>query len=343
MAHDLAQTASGEYMTAWAGSTPWHGLGTSVEGLMTTTEALQKAHLDWSVVKLPLWYDKSEDFTVNPSFDVVPDTFGVFRESEEGLVPLTRGGKAVGRVWKPLQNVDAFAFMDEILQSHEAAIEVAGALGNGETVWILAKLPDTIIINGQDPVEQYFLITNKHDGTGAVKFLPTPIRVVCQNTLSGAIAQGKSSTYNVRHTSKMGERVDDVRRALGIMNKQFVEWGEQASKLATVQYEIDDVKEYFIDVLGLKRDPETGEMADNTKTKLKMNKLMQLLSSPQNNVGDMGGTWWSAYNAVTEYIDHHATTLRNGEKSRKGIESAIFGPYARKKKIAWELALEVIQ
>jgi len=57
----------------------------------------------------------------------------------------------------------------------------------------------------------------------------------------------------------------------------------------------------------------------------------------------MGGTWWAAYNAVTEFIDHHATTLRNGEKSRKGIESAIFGPYARKKKIAWELALEVIQ
>ena len=341
MAHDLAKTASGEYMTAWAGSTPWHGLGTPVEGLMTTTEALQKAHLDWEVVKLPLNYDESDNGC--GLYKPVPDTYGVFRESEEGLVPLTRGGKAVGRVWKPLQNVDAFAFMDEILQSHEAAIEVAGALGNGETVWILAKLPDTIIINGQDPVEQYFLITNKHDGTGAVKFLPTPIRVVCQNTLSGAIAQGKSSTYNVRHTSKMGERVDDVRRALGIMNKQFIEWGEQASELATVEYEIDDVKEYFIDVLGLKRDPETGEMADNTKTRLKMNKLMQLLSSPQNNVGDMGGTWWAAYNAVTEFIDHHATTLRNGEKNRKGIESAIFGPYARKKKIAWELALEVIQ
>ena len=67
MAHDLAQTASGEYMTAWAGSTPWHGLGTSVEGLMTTTEALQKAHLDWQVVKLPLWFDISNDY----DFDMV--------------------------------------------------------------------------------------------------------------------------------------------------------------------------------------------------------------------------------------------------------------------------------
>lgn len=131
MAHDIAQTASGEYMTAWAGSTPWHGLGTSVEGLMTTTEALQKAHLDWSVVKLPLWYDTAPE-VLNSELDAVPDTYGVFRESEDGLVPLTRGGKAVGRVWKPLQNVDAFAFMDEILQSHEAAIEVAGALGNGK-------------------------------------------------------------------------------------------------------------------------------------------------------------------------------------------------------------------
>ena len=81
MAHDLAKTASGEYMTAWAGSTPWHGLGTSVEGLMTTTEALQKAHLDWDVVKLPLNYDESGIGC--GLYKPVPDTFGVFRESEE--------------------------------------------------------------------------------------------------------------------------------------------------------------------------------------------------------------------------------------------------------------------
>ena len=64
--------------------------------------------------------------------------------------------------------------------------------------------------------------------------------------------------------------------------------------------------------------------------------------SPTNNVGRMGGTVWAAYNAITEAIDHKLTELRNGEKSTKRLESAMFGPLARRKVIAWNKAMEMI-
>jgi hypothetical protein len=97
MAHNLAQTRNGQYMTAWAGNTPWHGLGTQAEGLMTATEALKLGNLDWTVEKRPL-YNRTELGEV----EVVENTFGVFRKqiNEDGShswIALNRG-TAVGRV-----------------------------------------------------------------------------------------------------------------------------------------------------------------------------------------------------------------------------------------------------
>ena len=104
--HNIAQTNDGEWMTAWAGSTPWHKLGTKSEKLMTTYEALEAAHLNWQVEKLPLQYED------NGLMKTVPSTYGVFRHDGEKYIPLTKGGKAVGKVWKALQNADAFSFLD---------------------------------------------------------------------------------------------------------------------------------------------------------------------------------------------------------------------------------------
>ena len=70
--------------------------------------------------------------------------------------------------------------------------------------------------------------------------------------------------------------------------------------------------------------------------------MFELLDSPNNKVGKMEGTAWAAYNAVTEYIDYNATTLRDGSKSVKRMESALFGPLARRKVKAWNAAMELV-
>ena len=114
--HKLAQTKEGEWRTAWAGATPWHKLGTQAQGLMTTTEALEKAHLDWRVVKEPLYYED------NNEMEVLPATYGVFRTEDGKRIPLTKNGKAVGKVWKALQNVDAFAFLDALSGDHKPKV-----------------------------------------------------------------------------------------------------------------------------------------------------------------------------------------------------------------------------
>jgi len=337
MAHNLAslfgqaaeeQTNGTGHMIAWTGNTPWHGLGTSVEGLMTTHEALNLAGLNWTVEKRPLTYNH------NDAWHVVPETYAVVRE--DGL-PLTRNGKAVGRVFTCLQNEDALSFMDDLLQSHEASIEVAGALGNGEHVWVLARLPDVFKVGNNDEMHAYVLISNSHDGTGSVKFLLTPIRVVCNNTLTLALGM-KTTRYNMRHTSKMGERVDEARMALGLVRDGMSEWTEMASGLINVKMGVADMNDYFIDTLGLSYKQDEPDVLTTRSSNI-LSSVHQVLTRPTNSVGGMEGTAWAAYNAVTEYIDHEATSLRNGEKSLKRMESALFGTLSKTKQKAWTNAM----
>ncbi len=74
----------------------------------------------------------------------------------------------------------------------------AGALGQGERVWILATLPSDIRVIGDDIAETFLLLSNSRDGERAVQIEFTPIRVVCQNTVTQALAKG--STIRVQHS-----------------------------------------------------------------------------------------------------------------------------------------------
>ena len=48
------------------------------------------------------------------------------------------------------------------------------------------------------------------------------------------------------------------------------------------------------------------------------------------------GTAWAAWNAVTEYVDHHT-----GNDARRRMESSWWGDGAKVKSRAFELALEM--
>jgi phage/plasmid-like protein (TIGR03299 family) len=158
MAHKL-HIENGRASMMYVGKEPWHGLGTKLDGPVTSEEAIKAANLDWVVEKKPLVaYDGKHAHPVGNRYAIVrKDCYGQ---------PKPVFG-IVGADYTPLQNRDAFAFFDRIVGRGAAIYHTAGALGDGERVWMLAKLPNPIHVAGDDVTDKFLLLSNSHDGGNA--------------------------------------------------------------------------------------------------------------------------------------------------------------------------------
>src|SRR5262245_37079831 len=171
MAHNLSFN-NGRAEMAYAGETPWHGLGTKVEGLQTVADMLRQAGLEWTVSTQPLY---SPD-PVNGGYRPVSGRVEIKRDDTHvGL------GIATDRYF-PINNGKAGDVMEAVLTEGGAHVEVAGALGQGERCWMLAQLPDSFEAVPGDTIKPYILLAWGHDGKHGLALKATPIRVVCQNT-----------------------------------------------------------------------------------------------------------------------------------------------------------------
>ena len=297
------------------GETPWHGLGTKVDKLLTSAEAIDAAGLNYTVEKAPIFLGDGTE---------IKDQYATVRMDTKQPLGV------VGSKYTVLQNKDAFSFFDAVVSVKEAMYETAGALGIGERIWLLAKLPGYIKTIGEDVTEKYLLLTNTHDGSGSVQVMLTPIRVVCQNTLNVGISAG-SHKSKIRHTFNMGMKVEEVRKTLGLINHQFTIFEEATQKLAMVQLTGDAVESYFKKSLGIVEQEDCSTRAQNI-----LEEVSQLF------VGGKGaelpgakGTAWGAFNAVVEYVDYR----RGGDNQEKRTSSLLFGSGANIKQRAFDEAL----
>lgn len=305
---------------AYYGDQPWHGEGKKVEKEMTSAEAIIAAGLDWKVSKRKLYLeDKTE----------AKGIFATVRDDNEAQLGF------VGKVYTVLQNKDAFSFFDAIVGLKAAMYHTAGALGNGERVWLMAKLPGEIKVTKDDVTEKFLLLSNSHDGGSMVQVMFTPIRVVCQNTLNMAIGDA-TNKVRIRHTINMGQRVEEIQEQLGIVNQHFDLFGEAATALAKVKMKSADLK-ILVKKTGLIPNETDSDMS--TKAKNIMDEVSRLFEAGKGaNLLSAKGTAWGAVNAVVEYVDH----VRQKDDDARA-KSQLFGKGSRIKQRAWDLALSTVK
>lgn len=202
MAHNLEQVngnASMVYNSKYG--SPWHSLGTPVEGAMTARQALELSQQDWEVLKRQLC-------TRNELGDVVEiPAYGIFRDDNGQFLG------TCGVDYQPIQNSSQFEIIDFLLEGSDGAhYDTAGVLGRGERVWTLARIPEAdITVAGVDKLQSYLLAATSHDGSMAFTLKLTSTRVVCNNTLSMAL-NSNGSLARVKHTKNAMDRVDQAKR-----------------------------------------------------------------------------------------------------------------------------------
>ncbi len=234
MSHNL-MIQNGEASMMYVGGVPWHGLGTALDKPATAEEAIHAARLDWQVRKLPLFASDGEHSLLRLP---VPDKYAVARENSLDVLGV------VGSSYTPVQNREAFAFFDPIVGKQAAIYHTAGALGKGERVWILAKLPDSIRVIGDDITDKFLLLTNSHDGTSSLQVKFTPVRVVCQNTLSLAINQGGAG-IKISHHTDIHQRLKAAEKMLGIVRHQFDELADTFREMVQVPMSHNRLERYL--------------------------------------------------------------------------------------------------
>lgn len=199
--------------------TPWHRLGTVTDDVLTAQDALVTAGLDWTVKLEPIYFQSVEESIKN-----IANKFAVVRQTDESCYGV------VGNRYTPVQNLDAFNFMDTLVDSGDAKYETAGSLNGGATIFIQMRL-NTILPIDNDEVLPYMLLTNSHDGSGALKVLMTPVRVVCSNTLRWALSKPTKNAISLRHTKSITGKIDEARNILGLTELFYDSFSQEVNKL----------------------------------------------------------------------------------------------------------------
>lgn len=315
MAH-LIEFNHGKASMAWAGETPWHGLGTQVSNDLTPQEMMEAAGVNWEVA------------TIN-SFIRLPNG----QEVDTGDAALVRlsDNKILDNVssdWIPNQNATAFEFFNEFVAAGDMEMHTAGSLKGGQIVWAMAKVKDGFTLANGDTVESHLLFTNPHKYGQAIDVRFTPVRVVCNNTLSLAISQ------KVKDRVRFGHRKEfDATKAkdmLNVIHGQLENYKQAAEFLCTKRWNDEMLTKYFGDVFPVyKTKAETKkELSKNAVTALEI-----VGKQPGFEYGE--GSWWQAFNAVT-FMTNHVI----GETSDSRVNGLFFGTSANTNVDALKLALE---
>ena len=305
---------------AYAGQVPWHGLGVPVSNDLSPTMMMEKAGLDWKVREV-------ESFVEFDGRKIPTGNKSLVRETDGKI--LTN----VGKDWKPVQNEEAFNFFGEYVISGDMEMNTAGSLKGGQMVWALAKVKESFDLFKGDTVESYLLFSNPHQYGRSIDIRFTPIRVVCNNTLSLSLDMQADKSVKVGHRSEFD--ADKVKEALGIASEKLNSYKEMAEFLGNKRYTGEALIEYFNTVFPRTTDKRVQGKALSVDTLSRNAKLCYDVMDEQPGAEYAAGSWWQAFNAVTYSADH-----LQGKSEDNRLYSSWYGWNQLRKRDALKTAIE---
>jgi phage/plasmid-like protein (TIGR03299 family) len=327
MAHEVEQMM-------YVGEAPWHGLGVDMTKTppKTSEEAIKAAGLDWNVERRELFAPSRVLLNAEDKTQVkgaaraikVPDSYAMVRSTDERVLGV------VGPNYTPLQNREAFEFLDPILEAKDATWETAGSLRGGRVVWGLLKMAKSFEVLPGDKVSSYMLVTSSHDGSKVVQVRFSAVRVVCMNTLSAALASksDRDAAIKIRHTATVASRTKQAVDVLTELYRSATQAEEICKTLAAKALKPQTVSE-FVASLFEGEDGKLSARAENT-----VSAVLDLVANGKgSNIRGVRGTAWGVLNGITEYTTHQqgipAQSLRSRKvtvsKAESHLESVWFG------------------
>lgn len=306
MAHNIGQMF-------YFGEIPWHKLGTELKQPANMKEALAAGGLAWTVSTKPLVLADEHLSTAPQRMAVVRDDVGSGQD-----------GRVLGVVhpnFKLLQNLEGAILFDSLFGKGARVYHTGGYLKKGEMVWLMAKLPDTIELPGEEKLDAYLLFSNSHDGSLPIDIRLTTVRVVCNNTLSLALRKkDQAHVFRRGHNGSFELLKAEAEAFMLSVLAQLGETTESMKKLIAAQCSDDAFATFLEKLLPIPARPLTAEAnqivgkAHDTRAAnitIKRDQIMHVhrhghtvACVPPLKIAPAQKNWWGALNSITAWVDH---------------------------------------
>jgi phage/plasmid-like protein (TIGR03299 family) len=298
--HGLDVKADGSVALYLKDEPAWHSFGTIIKGgSSSASTVLHAAGLDYTVLQEPATFaipDGNGGHLLKP----LAGQFVNYRDDTRE--PLG----TVGSIYEPVQNVEAFNFLDALFGDHLMIAETAGSFREGRRVFISAEIPADLYVDPdgiRDHIRMFVMLINSHDGTTPFIAIVTPWRPVCKNTERLALRNAVTK-WTVKHTKNAKNKIDEARRTLNLTNAYYEEFVKEEMALIQTPFGHDDVDALIEGVWGeLDSDAHKRSV---TMYQTRADKVHELFDMERARVGTNA---YAAERAVTGYVDHF-TNLR---------------------------------
>ena len=281
----------------YVGETPWHGLGTRYESAPTSAEEIIKgAHLDWTV---------AADTMLTEHHDKVQNYHAIYREDNNQVLGVVN--KQYPRL---VQNTDAFTAFDNLIGS-DVSVETAASLGLGEKIFGCFKINEKYKVV-DDEIEHYLVVFNDHlKADGKITILNTPVRVVCQNTLSAAL-QNNLLKYRIScsHDEAINESLAKHVLEAAERSKKMLQ--DEAETLLSRKVSREDVEKILDELFPyIKVDGESEHNRANERTAM-IRETFLTKCMGADNLANYRGTHYQVFNALTDFTQHYFKNTEDG-------------------------------
>lgn len=279
----------------YVGETPWNKMGKDLTENPPSTgaEIVAAAELNWEVATIPVKTDLHDHVKLYQA---------VYRTDNNEVLGLVNAAQPY-----LVQNSEMFNAV-EYLMKDDMGIEVAASLGHGEKVFGCFKIHQRYKVFG-DEVDHYFVVLNDHLKTdGKITVLNTPVRVVCQNTLSLAL---KNNSYKMRVpiTSDVSMNATLASKIFESAGSAITELNSTAEKLYAKKID-SSYTEKMLDLLFPYHivDGVPIDSVGNEKVSLTRSTFMDSCMGADN-LQNVVGTQWQMFNALVDFTTHYYSKI----------------------------------
>ena len=276
--------------------------------------AKEQADLDWEVLERKIYSYNRE----------IKSHKALWRSDNDEFLSVVSKG------YHPYQNTRMMSWVDFLLHEHNAEILSAGHFNSKKVYVQLELMNQEREIKKDDLIKPFFLISNSHDGSLALKFTFTIVRVICQNTL--VIAQKNQGNEDIqrvfRHTASIEESAEELKELFDLSTNTFNQSMEVFGEFTKKELSMSAFNEYVSKVFQRPLDELD-----------KFQSMSKLTNAFEYGMGNEGVTLWDGFNAITEFTAHHQRA--KNEETR--ANSNWFGAGARVRNRAFEEAVKLLE